>query len=89
MLLTPEPTEQPAEDMLRAGSEGFELEMGPWSVLGNKALSSDAYVPDFSAVRPRSAQCMLPMTALSLFMLCVQACCKVRAIPPHLGMRWL
>ena len=26
-----------------AGSEGFELELGPWSVLGNRALSVDTY----------------------------------------------
>ena len=79
----PGATEQPAEAMACAGSEGFELEMGPWSVLGNKALSSDAYVPDFSAVRPRSAQCMLPMTPPSLFIFCVQACYKAGGISPH------
>ena len=37
--------------------EGFELEMGPWSVLGNKALSSASYVPDFTAVRGRLLVC--------------------------------
>lgn len=35
---------------MSAGSEGFELELGPWSVLGNRALSVDDYVPDFDAV---------------------------------------
>jgi hypothetical protein len=25
------------------GSEGFELELGPWSVLANRALSDDSY----------------------------------------------
>lgn len=24
--------------------------MGPWSTLGNRALTSDAYIPDFDAV---------------------------------------
>lgn len=33
-----------------AGAEGFELELGPWSCLGNKALAADEYVPDFDAV---------------------------------------
>ena len=37
--------------LMHAGSDGFELEMGPWSVLGNKALSTKGYKPDFSAVR--------------------------------------
>ncbi len=31
-------------------SEHFNFEMGPWSVLGNKALTQDKYVPDFMAV---------------------------------------
>lgn len=31
-------------------SEHFNFEMGPWSVLGNKALTQDTYVPDFVAV---------------------------------------
>ena len=35
---------------LRAGAECFELDLGPWSVLGNRALSVDDYVPDFDAV---------------------------------------
>lgn len=33
-----------------AGAEGFELDLGPWSVLGNRSLSVDDYVPDFDAV---------------------------------------
>ncbi len=33
-----------------AGAEGFELDLGPWSVLGNRSLSVDSYVPDFDAV---------------------------------------
>ncbi|KAK9793438.1 hypothetical protein WJX73_001824 [Symbiochloris irregularis] len=36
--------------LIRTGIESFELELGPWSILGNKALSTPAYVPDFSAV---------------------------------------
>lgn len=38
---------------VRAGSEGFESELGPWSHLGAKALSAapeEPYVPDFDAV---------------------------------------
>lgn len=41
-----------AAALAAAGIESFELELGPWSVLGNKALSTTSYVPDFSAVRP-------------------------------------
>ena len=38
--------------IVRAGSEGFQSEMGPWSFLGSKALCSEAYVPDFDACAP-------------------------------------
>lgn len=31
-------------------SEGFNFELGPWSILGNRALSQDVYIPDFDAV---------------------------------------
>lgn len=36
--------------LIRTGAEGFELEMGPWGVMGNRALSVEPYVPDFDAV---------------------------------------
>ncbi|KAK9814494.1 hypothetical protein WJX72_006765 [[Myrmecia] bisecta] len=36
--------------LIHTGAEGFELELGPWSVLGNKALSQEHYVPDFDAI---------------------------------------
>ncbi|KAK9909389.1 hypothetical protein WJX75_001507 [Coccomyxa subellipsoidea] len=32
-----------------AGSERFLSELGPWSVLGQKALAAEEYVPDFDA----------------------------------------
>ena len=35
--------------MVYAGEEGFQSEMGPWSVLGTKALGSEPYIPDFDA----------------------------------------
>ena len=35
---------------VRAGTEGFESDLGPWSVLAAKALYDPAYVPDFDAV---------------------------------------
>ena len=35
---------------MSAGAEGFELECGPWNCLANKALTQDAYTPDFDAV---------------------------------------
>ncbi len=34
---------------MRAGSEGFQSEMGPWSVMGTKALGAAPYIPDFDA----------------------------------------
>ncbi len=33
-----------------AVGEGFELELGPWTVLGRQALTQQAYYPDFDAV---------------------------------------
>ena len=35
--------------MVHAGTEGFQSEMGPWSVLGSKSLGTEPYVPDFDA----------------------------------------
>lgn len=36
---------------IRTGREDFQLELGPWSVLGNRVLSADSpYIPDFDAV---------------------------------------
>lgn len=35
---------------VQTSSEGFCFELGPWSVLGNSALTREDYVPDFSAV---------------------------------------
>lgn len=32
------------------GAEGFELDLGPWSCLANRALSQEQYLPDFDAV---------------------------------------
>lgn len=36
--------------LVRTGAEGFQLELGPWSVLATKALTMDSYIPDFDAV---------------------------------------
>ena len=35
--------------VVHAGTEGFQSEMGPWSVLGSKSLGTEPYVPDFDA----------------------------------------
>lgn len=35
--------------LIRTGAEGFMLELGSWSTLGNKALAQGRYVPDFEA----------------------------------------
>ena len=40
----------PTLNLQPAGKEGFELELGPWSTLGECALTGDDYVPDFDAV---------------------------------------
>lgn len=34
---------------VHAGEERFLSELGPWSVLGQKALGVDEYIPDFDA----------------------------------------
>lgn len=39
-----------------AGAEEFESELGPWSTLGNLALKTAAYAPDFSAVTQGSCR---------------------------------
>jgi hypothetical protein len=35
--------------LIRTGVEGFELELGPWSHLANKGLTTANYLPDFDA----------------------------------------
>lgn len=35
---------------VHTSSEGFSFVLGPWSVLGNRALSQDTYIPDFDAI---------------------------------------
>lgn len=35
---------------VRTGKEDFAFELGPWSVLGQRALSQESYVPDFDAI---------------------------------------
>ena len=39
-----------AKKVVGVGAEGFELEVGPWNCLANKAMAVDNYVPDFDAV---------------------------------------
>ena len=52
--------------VVRAGTEGFQSEQGPWSYLGAKALGgggkAGAYVPDFDAVTAGSCR-LLRITA--------------------------
>ena len=52
--------------MVRAGTEGFQSEQGPWSYLGAKALrgggKAGPYVPDFDAVTTGSCR-LLRVTA--------------------------
>jgi len=35
---------------VRAGADGFESELGPWCYIGQKALVTDTFIPDFRAV---------------------------------------
>ena len=52
--------------VVRAGTEGFQSEQGPWSYLGAKALrgggKAGPYVPDFDAVTTGSCR-LLRVTA--------------------------
>lgn len=34
---------------VHTSSEGFSFDLGPWSVLGNRSLSQETYIPDFDA----------------------------------------
>lgn len=36
--------------LVHTSAEGFSFELGPWSILGNKALSHDSFIADFDAV---------------------------------------
>lgn len=35
---------------VKAGTEGFPSDLGPWSYLGGKAMGLEPYMPDFDAV---------------------------------------
>ena len=42
---------------VRAGSEGFESDLGAWTYLGTKALGSRPYTPDFDASMVAAGGC--------------------------------
>lgn len=42
---------------VKAGSEGFESDLGAWTYLGTKALGSRPYTPDFDARMVAGAGC--------------------------------
>ena len=42
---------------VRAGSEGFESDLGAWTYLGTKALGNRPYTPDFSAHIVAASSC--------------------------------
>lgn len=42
---------------VRAGSEGFESDLGAWTYLGTKALGQKPYTPDFDADMVPTAVC--------------------------------
>ena len=53
-------------------SEHFNFEMGPWSVLGNKALVQERYVPDFDAVA--MAPCRILKLEKAAYLKAIQSC---------------
>lgn len=53
-------------------SEGFTFEMGPWSILGNRALSQDEYIPDFDAVA--IPPCRILKIEKAAYLQAVQSC---------------
>ena len=53
-------------------SEGFSFELGPWSVLGNRALSQDVYIPDFDAVA--MPPCRILKIEKAAYLKAVQSC---------------
>jgi len=53
-------------------SEGFNFELGPWSILGNRALSQDVYVPDFDAIA--ISPCRILKIEKAAYVQAVQSC---------------
>lgn len=58
--------------LIESGLEKFQLELGPWSRLCEKALSAETYVPDFTAV-VASQQCRLLQISKSAYLAAVHA----------------
>jgi metal transporter CNNM len=58
--------------LIESGLEKFQLELGPWSRLSEKALSTDLYTPDFTAL-VTSNQCRLLQISKSAYMAAVHA----------------
>ena len=74
--------------LIRAGAvgEGFELELGPWTVLGRQALTQQSYSPDFDAVA--LAPCRLLRLTRPAFLAALEAA-QVPAILNQVGDRFL
>lgn len=62
-----------------AGQEGFELEVGPWSVLGNRSLTHGDYQPDFDAVA------LPPFRLLRIRRADYNAAVQATTLDPHIG----
>lgn len=62
-------------------SEGFTFEMGPWSILGNRALSQDEYIPDFDAVA--TPPCRILKIEKAAYSQAVQSCKFAMVLGSH------
>jgi hypothetical protein len=66
-----------------AGEEAFESELGPWSFMGNAALSQPSYIPDFSSVT--SGRCRLLQIERASFARAEEAVTRVRPTLSAMG----
>jgi CRP-like cAMP-binding protein len=66
-----------------AGEEAFESELGPWSFMGNAALSQPSYIPDFSSVT--SGRCRLLQIERASFVRAEEAVARVRPTLSAMG----
>ncbi|CAL5222079.1 g4385 [Coccomyxa viridis] len=67
--------------LIYTGAEGFELELGPWSTLGNRSLSSESYTPDFTAMALNSA----PFRMLRISRSAYRAALEATQLSPVVG----
>lgn len=72
-----------------AGAEDFELELGPWSVLGQRALVAPNFQPDFDAVAlPPCRLLRIPRSAYSAAMTAVRPASQLNLPAVRLQTGW-